>query len=293
MTNTPTPLLTIAFPTYNRCEILDRALGHLLGDPDFDNSLIEVLVSDDASTDHTVEVVAKYPTVRYHRNPKNVKFGNHTVVMGLANGKYVKLQNDTSTFRPGTLKLMLQKLQEAERDNMNIFFANSLINLKHGEVVVHNSSEFLDVVSFYVSWSVNFGMWKADFDQIQDPNKFIESQIQQVDWGLSGCDKGRKTKIVAGDFFDVVNVKKKASYNLFDAFVNKYLAILRYHNIKGWALEKEKYRLFRYFILDWYFRLKRDKEYQYDTTNQNTIIIKEYWYEPYFIPFMLIKMLRK
>ncbi|MEG2760602.1 MAG: glycosyltransferase family 2 protein [Mucinivorans sp.] len=281
------PLLTIGFPTYNRADILDNALNILLNDPDFDPDKIEVLVSDDASPDHTAQVVAKYPIVKYHRNEVNKKFGNHTVVMSLAKGKYVKLQNDTTIFKPGTLKKMIGQIELADRENLNLYFANPLISLKNGTKIVNNKLEFLDVVSYLIVWSVNTGLWKDDFNKLEKPDKTVNSGMQQVDWLLEVCDMGRKTMIVADDFFYVVDTKNKISYNFYDVFINKYFKILRAHKIKGWAMEKEKYRLLRYFVIPWYFLLKK-REYKYDTTNQHRIILKNYWYEPYLLPLMLV-----
>lgn len=47
------PLLSICIPTYNRAEILDKTLFLLFSNPDFNVDEIEVVVSDNCSTDHT------------------------------------------------------------------------------------------------------------------------------------------------------------------------------------------------------------------------------------------------
>ena len=53
-----TPLLTIAIPTYNRAGDLGTALGHIAGQLGPLADRVEVLVSDNCSTDATAEVVA-------------------------------------------------------------------------------------------------------------------------------------------------------------------------------------------------------------------------------------------
>lgn len=50
------PLLSICIPTYNRAEILDKTLFLLFSNPDFNVDEIEVVVSDNCSTDHTKQL---------------------------------------------------------------------------------------------------------------------------------------------------------------------------------------------------------------------------------------------
>jgi glycosyltransferase involved in cell wall biosynthesis len=67
-----TPRISILLPTYNRAALLREALASALAQtwPD-----VEVVVSDNASTDDTAQVVAGFqgdPRLRYHRNETNV-----------------------------------------------------------------------------------------------------------------------------------------------------------------------------------------------------------------------------
>ena len=61
---------TIGIPTYNRAGFLRRALEAACEQTSDD---VEVLVSDNASTDNTEAVVRSFgDRVRYHRNPTNI-----------------------------------------------------------------------------------------------------------------------------------------------------------------------------------------------------------------------------
>ena len=76
-----TILLSICIPTYNRSKTLENTLNSLFSNPEFDSNKIEVIVSDNCSTDDTAQVVAKYPLVKYYCNKENVKdlnFANAT-----------------------------------------------------------------------------------------------------------------------------------------------------------------------------------------------------------------------
>jgi abequosyltransferase len=63
-----TILLSICIPTFNRSEVLDNTLNSLFSNSEFNSNQIEVIVSDNCSTDNTVQVVTKYPLVKYYRN---------------------------------------------------------------------------------------------------------------------------------------------------------------------------------------------------------------------------------
>ena len=119
-------LLSICIPTYNRAEVLDDALNKLFSNPDFDENLIEVIVSDNCSTDRTSEVVSKYPLVLYYRNDENVKDLNFSIVLGYATGTYVRLFNDTLSFKKGALKLMLDKIEKYSSEECNFFYYSNM-----------------------------------------------------------------------------------------------------------------------------------------------------------------------
>jgi glycosyltransferase involved in cell wall biosynthesis len=93
------PRFTIGIPTYNRAGFLRRALETALDQTHPD---VEVLVSDDASTDATQEVVRSFGgRVRYHRNAENIgSWPNFVKVTELASGDYFSwLQDDDLVHR--------------------------------------------------------------------------------------------------------------------------------------------------------------------------------------------------
>ena len=88
------PRFTIGIPTYNRAAFLRRAIDCALSQtwPD-----VEVIVSDNASTDETPEIVRSYgDRVRYHRNETNLgPIANFSLLTDLATGDYFSwLQDD-------------------------------------------------------------------------------------------------------------------------------------------------------------------------------------------------------
>lgn len=112
---TKQPLLTIAIPTYNRVHCLERALQHIL--LYMQDYPVEILVSDNASTDGTeafmLEYVQQHPQVRYYRKGTNTGFGGNFInCMNLARGKYLLLHSDDDILLPEGLKAILVALKE-------------------------------------------------------------------------------------------------------------------------------------------------------------------------------------
>jgi glycosyltransferase involved in cell wall biosynthesis len=108
------PLLSFAIPTYNRAKYLDQLLGVLLKQL-HNERRVEVIVSDNASTDNTPTVVAAYRQqgldIRYLRNEAN-RGADFNVLQCYeqAAGKYVWVFGDDDVIAPGTLKRVLDAL---------------------------------------------------------------------------------------------------------------------------------------------------------------------------------------
>lgn len=103
--------------TYNRAGTLRETLDSLLPQA-ADQPEIEVLVSDNASTDNTEETVrdycSRFPGLRYSRNPTNVGFdGNVVACVENAAGEYVAFFSDDDIAPPGLLAGLLEDLKEA------------------------------------------------------------------------------------------------------------------------------------------------------------------------------------
>jgi glycosyltransferase involved in cell wall biosynthesis len=87
------PRFTIGMPTYNRCDLLAKALQVAVGQTNHDT---EVLVCDDASEDGTPEVVRSFGgRIRYHRGKTNIgMWPNFARAMELAEGEYFSWLQD-------------------------------------------------------------------------------------------------------------------------------------------------------------------------------------------------------
>lgn len=104
------PNVSICIPTYNRAQILPYAVNSVLEQTYGD---FELIICDDASPDHTAEVVAQWndPRIRYIRHPNNIQRSrNMRSGYEAAEGDYfIKFDDDdalTPTFLERTVAVM-------------------------------------------------------------------------------------------------------------------------------------------------------------------------------------------
>lgn len=136
-------LLTIAIPTYNRKILLKRALDSILCQMD---NRVEVIVSDNASEDGTMEMMKQdYPQVEYSRNEKNIGGeANFIKCCNLANGKYFILFGSDDVLVENSLKKIIDFL-EKNPDCACAFINHSFLN-----------GEYIDKDHCYKKWRDEF-----------------------------------------------------------------------------------------------------------------------------------------
>lgn len=288
-------LLSICIPTYNRCDILDETLNKLFTNPDFDNDSIEVIVSDNCSTDNTKEIVAKYRFVKYYCNEKNTSFFNLTTVLSYATGKYIRLFNDTFFFKSNALGKMITRIRIHENDDDNLFFYPNFIHNQNTSKKINSISSFFYECSYNTTWTATIGFWKKDFDKIEDKNRYASLHFPQLEWMYRIVKNGKGTIIYFEDLFDVATPNKKGGYNVFKTFVKDYLDIIKQEKLNFFTYEVEKYRLCRFFIYPWLLTLliNDSDNYSFDTKGVFKIIFRKYWYEPYLYPMLLAFWFKK
>jgi glycosyltransferase involved in cell wall biosynthesis len=118
------PLLTIAVPTYNRAECLRELLSGL-ADQLQNESRVELIISDNASPDHTSEVVQSFMArgleLRYIRNIDNIgPDANFLQCFENACGKYVWLFSDDDLIIPGGVTKILDYCEAADYDLISL-----------------------------------------------------------------------------------------------------------------------------------------------------------------------------
>jgi abequosyltransferase len=110
---TPLATLSICIPTFNRSKYIAELLDSIVEENDPD---LEIIISDDASTDDTKEVVGMFngriKSLKFIERPKNIGIdANFLAVIGEASGEYAWLFGDDDKLEPGAIKKVLSALK--------------------------------------------------------------------------------------------------------------------------------------------------------------------------------------
>ncbi|MGA9120180.1 MAG: glycosyltransferase [Bacteroidota bacterium] len=110
----PLPVVSIGVPLYNAENFVEQALDSLIGQTWTD---LEIIISDNASTDRTEEICRRYAAsdqrIRYYRNDVNVGAGrNYNRVFELSRGKFFKWAAHDDVCAPEFVERCLKVLEE-------------------------------------------------------------------------------------------------------------------------------------------------------------------------------------
>lgn len=185
------PKLTVAIPTYNRAEKLLECVSRVVA---YSKGLdVEIIVSDNASTDNTREVVASIidnnKSIRYFRNSENLGFdGNFLNCFEKANGKYVWLLSDDDILLPGAVESVLVGL---DRNPVCMHLNSSGINSEAPLVIANcrfkeeglrffmDKNEFIETIGIFCTF-VSSLVFDVDMvKRIPDKERFTKTNILQ------------------------------------------------------------------------------------------------------------------
>jgi len=111
-------ILSITIPTFNRANYLKLNLEQLVSElKDVDPALVEIVVSDNASSDNTEEIaksfIGKIQNYRYIRNVENIGSDkNIAQCYSIANGTYVVALGDDDLLINGAVKWIIDEVKK-------------------------------------------------------------------------------------------------------------------------------------------------------------------------------------
>ncbi|MCI6649815.1 MAG: glycosyltransferase [Lachnospiraceae bacterium] len=223
------PLVSICIPTHNRAAILVKTLDSIICQPEFGQGLVEIVISDNCSTDDT-ELVGryydqKYEGINYYRNKEDITGGNFNLALERATGLLRKLNNDTCVHYPGSLAYMCEMVRRYACTKPVIYFGNVPPNAGDGEYLLL-LKQFLMKETFHITWISSFTIWDEDckgivgeyidgepFWQVRKTMELLEKRgaAAACDRGIMGALVNNKHysgkllwDIFHDDFFDIV-----------------------------------------------------------------------------------------
>ncbi|WP_028545629.1 glycosyltransferase [Paenibacillus taiwanensis] len=278
------PLLSICIPTYNRSANLDRCLGAILNQLKED-APVEVLVSDNASTDDTAEVVqryaTRYPCLKYFRNNVNIGADRNIYhIMRLAKGTFVKMQGDDDYCVEGTLMPLIQVVKDhPECGIIHIHVHNNdrrVYTAKGAQAFLEAST----IMSTFISGMI---LRREDLEKVEQPTMFLDSSFNQMYLQYAILMKNPTFCVVNWSMF-YYEGNPPLGYNFGEVVFRSYQSILRYFIGKGLtedSVRAEKRRSLYHYILPWYRGIIANG-YQTNTNQFEEIFSEHYQDEPYY-----------
>ena len=195
------PLLTIAIPTYNRSACLGELLAMLAAQNLDTQSEVEIIVSDNASSDDTEAVVAAITQtgklhLRYHRHPENIGANpNFAFCYKAARGRYFWLFSDDDLILPGKAEELLSHLRTGEFD---IVYATSYGFRQDWQAerkrdplnrrfhTIRSARTLTHTVNLMFTFISGIIVNKQRLQSIphEDPAKFLHTHLVQLGWTL-------------------------------------------------------------------------------------------------------------
>lgn len=156
-----TPLISVLIPTYNRKELLKRALDSVLKQT-YKN--IEIYVSDNASADGTLELMQEYSKndkrIIYSRREKNMgPIYNGSEAYNHLKGKYAVVLCDDDYFLSNTF---FENAVKAMEENENIVIVRGIVkcfNENNNSIFIdmYNSKEYIKGIDYLLNYANHQG----------------------------------------------------------------------------------------------------------------------------------------
>lgn len=185
-------LISVIIPTYNRAAYLKTAIESVLAQ-DFQD--FEIVITDNASTDHTEEVVAAFKDhrIRYIKNHENLGVvPNHNLAIKNSRGEFIHFFSDDDIMHPANLRMKYDALSDGSslfvHGNIEVIDSNGII-VRDGHWASDFVSDF-EKVSDY-SQKDNFDRLFRDWNFISMPSvmfhKSLTDQIGYLDKAYKFC----------------------------------------------------------------------------------------------------------
>lgn len=223
---TKQPLLSICIPTRNRSDVLNLCLKSIVEDPAFSDD-VEIVVSDNCSTDETKVVVMSYSenrqNIKYFRNDTDVG-GDRNILLSLerGTGAFLKLNNDYSVFNEGALGFLLLEIKK-NIDEKPVLFFHQGYNPCEREII----TDFNDIFrkeKWSMSWMGSYGYWRDDFQNFEERDRRISTMFQQVDWFIRSFKKKQKILYLSKGLTTRLPFKaQQGGYNFIEVHTRNFL----------------------------------------------------------------------
>lgn len=307
--------LTIAIPTYNRSKFLVECLQSIL--PQITEE-VDIIISDNASTDNTKEVIKeylKYPFLRYYRNEENLGMdGNFLNCLKKSTGKYIHLMSDDDIMMPGTIEALIKCINDNNPDFIHLnscnFKDNSKDILNFSEprfeekqtFITTNKELFISKVNIYITFLSSIVLKNKLVKEIKNPEQFIGTLFLQSHIALLTTEGDKRLAILNHNSI-AGRGGNTGGYNLYKIWIEEYKKLLLSTGIKAGYSKKSMEKIYvksikrevRSFIINF-----RVSNIGFDLNGREVLIKNTYkypsiWFTVYpfaYMPISLLKLIK-
>lgn len=272
-------LLSLCIPTYGISEwvlpVLDSIYNQNVSD-----DLFEVIITDNGTNDSFENDLLPY--INNHKNliykkTNAYSFLNEIESYKLATGKFIKFINHRTIMLEGSINYFIDFVKKYMEEKPFVYFTQGELKTKK-EIILNTFDEFVNVLSYWSSWSTGMAFWKEDFDMISNLDTSNFNELFPHTTILFSQRKKEKYIIDDKPLLKEMDIdaKRKGKYDLFYAFCVEYPAIIldllrsndisieTFHNVLDNNLD---------FVTTLYFDfVYRKKECSYDVSNYKQTI---------------------
>lgn len=223
-------LLSICIPTYNRAKYLKNSIDSIICQKEFLDGYVEIIISDNASTDETEELVRdyieKFNNVLYYKNEKNIRDRNFPLALSRGRGLYRRLCNDTLIFKDSALEECCKIIKENIEEKPFIVWTNDALN-QNMNLMKTDFKGYVHNVSYWITSIACFGLWAEECKQIENDVAGAELYLWQVRKALESAKKKNNVLICNKGLTETQFVEgKNISYGIFQVFYENYFELL-------------------------------------------------------------------
>lgn len=234
------PKLSIAIPTYNRSQFLQGALDRLFACNTILDAQIEIVISDNASTDNTENIVRsaaeKYgKEIHYFRNEKNLGIdGNIHQVVNRSRGEYVWMLSDDDVIADNAIDYVLNKINQQDfcfhflnAKPLNLEGKTSKVIDTDKDIITTDNNIFIEKIWVWATFISSFLFKREHWMNVHNRADYIGTDIY-LTYTLYAllANNPSAQKIIGATPIIFIRSQYTGSYRIFYAFGYQWFKLL-------------------------------------------------------------------
>ena len=274
-------LLSLCIPTNGIIEWVIPLLDSIYSQ-NCNEDLFEVIITNNGENNDLYGRIEKFLLIHkniIYKKTNSVLFQNQIDCFKLTHGLLVKFLNHRDILEEGSINKIIQIIENNKTDKPIIYFLNSQIQInKENKILDFNS--FAYELSYYATWSGGTTFWGEDKDELLSKNEY-DKYFPHIDI-VFAYGNDRKYLIINDRLShqEPIDETKKGKYDLFDAFANHFIEIIKPLYQKG-KITKKTYNKIRFdnllFVIGLHYQyVFKRRPCSYIVTNFWSEFLKQY-----------------